>query len=822
MHDNSTPEPKRTSPTLYALTYEHCGAILWTARSVAAVLETQLERLNRYPRFRTGWDHEAYTYDYLAEHDPALLARLREALARFEGRLGVGSCTYGQPLSAFINEESNIRQLTLALETVEKRLGRKLSVYLVSEHAFHAQMPQLLAGCGFQGAVLRTHFMMYGFNPELDAPVAWWVGPDGTRLRCLPTYRGQLHPPIHTGKIPGPATTLDNRILTDAPSEACRLTLAAFRARFAGRIQPLIATRADDPRSTSELIALHEQDDGCQWILAEDIFHILPEPTAELRAGANDFRTRMPWGYCGNWIWNACRAAEALVLTAERLEAISGALGGPDRQAELEAAWKALLVAQHHDVQICGLEDEARSRLGAARANAHAVAQDSLLRVARRIGRQAVERQVFFNPLPWARHEVVPAGADGAQRLLEVPGLGFAAVEQEAEAARPEQTPFEWRPEKAGCAGLRFTRRTQAQGRKARERVDEDVACLTTPHYQAYLARTGGLRLLLDRRTGERLLAPPRTSGTLAALVNGSDCESLGRIVDVTIEPYRAILTEHGGIGPLPYRAQWTFYAHSRRIDWRAEVEFGGQLVGRPKMAVYDEKVLEQVRQAMGDARVVTAFNDHEYKLRLRFYPYLHPEAFGVRDLPFHVAATPGPYVQGIYWTAVSDGRLGLALFNRGQMGSVLENDGAFSSVLAFSLPYVWGQRILSGAYTYDLGILPFTGDWNAANVHRQALEYNFPCLSCRVSALEDALGASWTPYAQSGDSNVTMSAFFRRGGKLFARYYEHAGLPGCISLEWMGRRPKLVEADLREREWGEIRGPLRFEPWRIRTVRYS
>jgi hypothetical protein len=29
-----------------------------------------------------------------------------------------------------------------------------------------------LAGCGFRGAVLRTHFMMYGHNPAVDAPVA--------------------------------------------------------------------------------------------------------------------------------------------------------------------------------------------------------------------------------------------------------------------------------------------------------------------------------------------------------------------------------------------------------------------------------------------------------------------------------------------------------------------------------------------------------------------------------------------------------------------------------------------------------------------------
>ena len=102
------------------------GVILWGAQRVRQTLEQEVARLEKYPAFRVGWDHEAYTYDHLAEHDPTLLAAMRDALDRFAGRLGVASCTYGQPLSMFIDGESNIRQLTMAMETVERRLGRPL------------------------------------------------------------------------------------------------------------------------------------------------------------------------------------------------------------------------------------------------------------------------------------------------------------------------------------------------------------------------------------------------------------------------------------------------------------------------------------------------------------------------------------------------------------------------------------------------------------------------------------------------------------------------------------------------------------------------
>jgi len=52
------------------------------------------------------------------------------------------------------------------------------------------------------------------------------------------------------------------------------------------------------------------------------------------------------------------------VLTAERLATIALLLGGEAYEAQLTRAWKNLLVAQHHDVQITGLVADARRFLG--------------------------------------------------------------------------------------------------------------------------------------------------------------------------------------------------------------------------------------------------------------------------------------------------------------------------------------------------------------------------------------------------------------------------------------------------------------------------
>jgi hypothetical protein len=81
--------------------------------------------LDRYPSFKIGLDNEAYTYDKLAEQDPAVLEEIRGYLAKYKGRFGIGTCTYGQPLSVFVNEESNIRQIEYALAAIASTSGSR-------------------------------------------------------------------------------------------------------------------------------------------------------------------------------------------------------------------------------------------------------------------------------------------------------------------------------------------------------------------------------------------------------------------------------------------------------------------------------------------------------------------------------------------------------------------------------------------------------------------------------------------------------------------------------------------------------------------------
>jgi hypothetical protein len=199
-------------------------------------------------------------------------------------------------------------------------------------------------------------------------------------------------------------------------------------------------------------------------------------------------------------------------------------------------------------------------------------------------------------------------------------------------------------------------------------------------------------------------------------------------------------------------------------------------------------------------------------------------EAYAYDYLAEHAPETLGRNVEGNYWTAVSDGEVGLAIFNRRLMGAIREADGAFSVPLAFSMFYIWdmayaeGSRLLEGTYRYELAVVPFGGDWREADLHRRALAYNFPCVVCSANTLREPLGAVWTPCQVNG-AGAILSALYPCEKRTYARFYEHRGEHTRVSVAWEGSPARLIEVDLRERPVSPLGHVLPLGPWQIRTV---
>jgi len=806
--DKTVAKEDKSLSTFYLLTYDHGGVVLWGQEHFLKHLRNAVEWLDRYPSFKIGLENEAYTYDYLAEHNPEVLEEIRGYLKRYPGRFGIGSCTYGQPLSVFINEESNIRQIGYALEADRCHFGCAPDVYLMSEHAMHSQMPQILKSFGFTGSIMRTHYMMYGYNPTFDVAIGWWVGLDGSRIATIPTYVGEG---AEFGR-----TTKDNWILTRYPGPQCDTPLEKFREDFA-HIKPLIATRADDAGlRREELVREYEGNEQYKWILLEEIFPVFPAPQKELKTFPNDFQVRMPWGYCGNEIWNTSRRAEVEVLTAERLAAIEHLLGGSDYENEIQEAWRNLLVAQHHDVQICGLLPDARKFLTASRTASSRVKDACLRYVASRMEGGKIAQATVFNPNSWPRKEWVEVTVSlpkGAAKALGVQhgSKKIPAAVLSADRYSDGSIQKAYMAISADVPALGFvsyslvpTQDKPVQNKSSIE-IDKENLCITTPYIVVRFNQEGGIRSLVDRSTKESLLKSGGRSGFFAGKIDGRHCESRGLWV---LEQGRngapwATARESGLIGSIPYTLEIVLWADSPRLDCRVRFQFQGQKIGRLSDNMRDSE---------------SPFI-HEEKLRFKIFPAVGDDSIGLRDLPFAVAETSDRYVNGLYWTALTDNSKGLAVFNRGTMGSVREADGGFSVPLAYAMYYVWGTRMLNGDFTYEFAFYPFSGDWRQADLHRRAIEYNFPCVGVCTSPGDGCFGSE-LGLLSIASSDVVVSALYNEKGKSYVRMYECLGRDSQASLSYLPGKARLTEVDLAGREGEVLSGSLTFRLWQIHTVR--
>ena len=789
---------------MYLLTYDHGGYILWGDR-IEARLDLVMGWLEKYPKLKIGLDYEAFTFDEMARTAPRLFAKVKAMLARFPGRMALGSTTYGQPLSLFISEESNVRQLTYAVRTNLRRFGQTPPVYAISEFALHDQLPQLLRGCGYRNVLFRTHVMNYGYQKSFDAAYGFWQGKDGTAIPAIPTYKGAGEGYTNT--------TLDNWILTRWPDDSIYSPMD-FEQRF-GKYTPLLASRYDDiSNGTEALVACVQDTDNYFFVLLEDLPAIYGEPTGTLETCDNDFHGRMPWGYCGSEIFNGVRKAETDAALAERLNAFSVLLGGASMQPTLESAWRNVLVAQHHDVTICGLLDEAHRFIGDSLASSEKAITQTLDTLAPQFARADAESLFVCNTNSFPVSAWVEAGGaplEAAAPVDRIDGRTYVYVDMPALTA--QSIPLAGTPVAGGKVSY-----------------DKTAGVLQTPYLRIAL-NGNGIRYI-DLADGTRL-ADNGGGALLCGCIEDRDEVCTGTWnVQTGAHIVKAVYT--GEIGGIPLRFSMQTDAFSARIDCSAAFDLRGEHVGRIG-----------VTKGNYTAHVVNG-SVHENKLRFVLNLCLDHDRRMVRDLPFAIAdwddILPEPedfwyegrtvlvdhvvphdkcfasacYPQGVYWLALRDKKNGLAVLNRGCMGSAVEGN-RLSIPLIFANDYMCGTKMLHGTFENAFALLPAAADMTDTDIHKAALAYNYPLLPRRV-AKGCGTHTDFSVRCAPDGSDVILTALYPEDDGVFMRVCNFGDTPQTLE-----NIDAAVETDLLGNPAAAIEnGTLTLRPWEVKTIRLA
>ncbi len=140
------------------------------------LIDRVIDRLTADARFKCfHLDGQTIVLEDYLEMRPEREAALRRLIA--DGRLLVGPW-YDMPDEFLVSGEALVRNLALG-HRLARRFGEPMMVgYLPDLFGHVAQMPQILARCGLDNAVLWRGFG----GPKAEY---WWEAPDGTRLLML-------------------------------------------------------------------------------------------------------------------------------------------------------------------------------------------------------------------------------------------------------------------------------------------------------------------------------------------------------------------------------------------------------------------------------------------------------------------------------------------------------------------------------------------------------------------------------------------------------------------------------------------------------------
>ncbi len=372
------------------------------------------------PGVKTCINLDARAYELIAQRFPEVSEKLKKYLDA--GKVELIGGTFAQPMGSYISGESNIRQIVYGRETIRKALGYEMVTFLEEEEFTHPQLPQILIGSGFRYASL-AQVDTWGRSgiPPLELNVFHWKGMDGTTIPSTPK------------------NSLFSYGLQDLASLSALKTLQTLG-------KPLVINWAEfgwEPHETPAYLSESEkykklsEKFPIEYVtLKEYMEKYATDPRQTVYLNMDAWKKLLPWGIGGDQLRILDRKVEALLLAAERFDAVASSLGTKTKERSLEAAWKDLLTAQSHDVSLCEYSRWQSDRmapldrsedfhnfawgvigynhLDAAQKEAQAILDLSVGHIAGQVGSQVTKQghlaATVLNPCGWERTEVVLTG----------------------------------------------------------------------------------------------------------------------------------------------------------------------------------------------------------------------------------------------------------------------------------------------------------------------------------------------------------------------------------------------------------------------------
>jgi len=127
--------------------------------------EPMIAALERHPGVRVALHYTGPLRDWLQEHRPDLLSRIRRLVARGQVEIMVGA--YYEPILAVIPDEDKEGQIRKHIESVRADFGAEPTGFWLTERVWEPHLPRTLAQAGIAYTIVDdTHFKWVGLSDD--------------------------------------------------------------------------------------------------------------------------------------------------------------------------------------------------------------------------------------------------------------------------------------------------------------------------------------------------------------------------------------------------------------------------------------------------------------------------------------------------------------------------------------------------------------------------------------------------------------------------------------------------------------------------------
>jgi hypothetical protein len=736
--------------------------------------------------------------------------------------------------------ECNVRQLLYGTRAVRDVLGSKVNAFVTPDDHFdyHPQLPQLLRGFGYEGAILRQTYL--GDVQPVAADRIRWRGLDGTEIDAIPEPKGVM------GGIQRLYVTPKLMALADQKG---------YKNLVTGLVYDTGGGDTTFERAHTILNAIAPVSG--KWVTSKEIFEQIPPGKESICFDADGLTSShvqswSRWGLMNEAIGRN-RTAENQIMSAEKLLVLGQALGrvAPDQQAEassrLVMAWKDILAVQDHmlfghlgggqkkktdagtvmpySVQPPGFENDLLAAPRFDRAvNVNEITYQKGLASSARVLNDAIRMVVqpgsaadaqagqlpmaitVFNPLSWPKQDFVEVetelAADVVAGMQVIDGdrsvpfqvVAGGATDQK-EGKKAVKILFEAHVPALSWKSLILKAATAAPAKAAKGSLSVSSTKLENEFYLVELdEKNGAVRRIHDKQLQRDVLAAGEYFGNeLYSPTNPTATSKSGtaRLEVVESGPLRGTVKVNSQVDKIGYECKISLLQGAKRVDF--VLTFNG-------------------RENFGGSQQWTSRNTTGLFV---VFPVGTPEHVWVNQ-PF-----------GIYETRLKD-QLANDFIEAGQAGHGLAVIHRQTPSWRIDGGLLW-MRLCEkdspmGRYTYS--IYSHAGDVHQGQVFRVAQSVNTPFV-VHQGTVPASLPAKASPAMLTIDQpNIVLSGLYSEGDSLMARFYEIAGRKTPVAISspiFTGQTCQRVELDGRPLAAVPVSGEslqIELKPWEIVTLK--